>query len=297
MKSLNVKVTSLKFDTWDGDKRYSLLAEPEGNFSSEGSTWAGHNQPRKCSSGGCKLWNLPGPFFLHVVPLYFSHTSSLLEIITCAWEPFKWDEALTDSEVGRQKCASRSVELFPRDVFSVHRCTGGPSACEVVTQPARSLLHRGAFVLRAMITSADWIKGYGSLDTSELNQQHVWLIINERHIGGAQITAPPPDVLYVRHFIRFTAKWTSTVGVLSHLSNMMRNTSIKELRWTVLKLYVSILTTWPEQLCSVLFLYCKWRRRATTETLPLAPFMGLRICWLSFKCNFIMFHAHNKVHL
>lgn len=166
MRSLNVKVTSLKFDTWDGDKRCSLLA-----------------------LGGRKLWNVPGPFFFLQA---FSHTSSLLDIITRMWKTFKWDEALTDSEVGRQKCASGSVELFPRDVSSVRRCTGGPSACEVMTQPGRSLLHRGAFVLRAMITSADWIKAYGSLDTSELNQQRVWLIINERHIGGAQVTAPLP---------------------------------------------------------------------------------------------------------
>lgn len=191
MKSLSVKVTSLKFDTWDGDKRCSLLAEQKGNFSPEGSIWAGRNQPQKWWA--LKLWNLPGTFFsLHVVPLYFSHTSSLLDIRTRTWKTFKWDEALTDSEVGRQKCASRSVELFPRDVFSVRHCTGGPSACEVMTQPGRSLLHRGAFVLRAMITSADWIKAYGSLDTSELNQQHVWLIINERHTGAAQVTAPLP---------------------------------------------------------------------------------------------------------
>lgn len=143
-------------------------------------------------SGGCKPWKLPGPFFLHVVPLYSSHTFL---------SPGHHNAHVENIQMRRGADGFRGWETEmckqERRAFFFETCfqftvASGDRLHVVMTQPGRSLLHRGAFVLRAMITSADWIKAYGSLDTSELNQQHVWLIINERHIGGAQVTSLLP---------------------------------------------------------------------------------------------------------
>lgn len=66
-------------------------------------------------------------------------------------------------------------------MFSVLRGTGWLAALEVVNELGRSLLHL-RFIGPYAVHFVDYIMGYGSLETNELNHQHIQPTINGSHM-------------------------------------------------------------------------------------------------------------------